>query len=436
MFNRLAARLLITALVLLLSGCGTLQSLQYYGQAAKGQLSLMLKRQSIEKLINKDNTDSSSQPQFQQSSQQVPSQPLSQRSSQQLSEQEQQKLKLVMEIRAFAQQQLGLPVGKAYASYVDTGKNYVVWNVFAAEEFSVEAKQWCYPIIGCAGYRGYFKQSAAENYADKMADKSYETHVSGVSAYSTLGWFNDPILNTFLNYSELDLAALLFHELAHRVVYIAGDTEFNESFATAIEIYGVKQWLQYRNSTFSADRSFTTHPSDIRPSNTHQDLDRFMQRLEAKSQFVKLVSDTRAQLELLYKNTAQTDIKLLRQKKAQHFQELKKQIFQFADQYYPEISIKVSATNKNYKQWASSLNNAKLIPVNSYYQWVATVTAELDRHLDQQGCQSEIDPVSSDHCQQALKSFYQSVKKLKKLDADNRNKELLKWGSTVKVEGI
>jgi predicted aminopeptidase len=400
----------------------------------------MLKRQSIEKLINQENTDSSSRPQLQPSSQQAPSQPLSQQaaqqSSQQLSDQERQKLKLVMEIRAFAQQQLDLPVGKAYASYVDTGKNYVVWNVFAAEEFSVEAKQWCYPIIGCAGYRGYFKQSAAEKYADKMADKSYETHVSGVSAYSTLGWFNDPILNTFLNYSELDLAALLFHELAHRVVYIAGDTEFNESFATAVEIYGVKQWLQYRHSTLSADRSFARHPFDTLPSNTQQDLDSFMQRLEAKSQFVKLVSDTRAQLELLYKNSAQTDIKLLRQEKAKHFQQLKKQIFQFADQYYPETNIKVSATNKNYKQWASSLNNAKLIPINSYYQWVATVTAELDRHLDQQGCQSEIDPVSSYHCQQALKSFYQSVKKLKKLDADDRSKELLKWSGTVEVEGI
>lgn len=431
MLNRLAARLVIAALIVLLSGCGTLQSLQYYGQAAKGQLSLMFKRQSIERLINQDNTDSNSQQQFQQSQQQTPSQQQSQQLSQPLSDQERQKLKLVMEIRAFAQQQLGLPVGKAYSSYVDTGKNYVVWNVFAAEEFSVEAKQWCYPIIGCASYRGYFNQSAAEKYADKMTGKSYETHVSGVSAYSTLGWFNDPILNTFLNYSELNLAALLFHELAHRVVYIAGDTEFNESFATAVEIYGVKQWLQFRNSTLSADRSFDTHPSD-----PHQDLDRFMQRLEAKSQFVKLVSDTRAQLELLYKNSDQVDIKLLRQEKSKHFKQLEKQIYQFADQYYPVANLKLRASNKNYKQWASSLNNAKLIPVNSYYQWVATVTAELDRHLNQRGCKSDIDPISSDHCQQALNSFYQSVKKLKKLDAEDRSRELAKWNGTVKIEGI
>ena len=154
-----------------------------------------------------------------------------------------QRLQRAQKIRAFASYELGLPENGSYRSYADLHRPYVVWNVFAAPELSLQLKQWCYPVVGCAGYRGYFDRESADYAADELRAEGYEVNVAGVPAYSTLGWFSDPLLNTFIAGTEGQLAGLIFHELAHQVIFVGGDTTFNESFATAVEREGVRRWL-------------------------------------------------------------------------------------------------------------------------------------------------------------------------------------------------
>ena len=158
-----------------------------------------------------------------------------------------QRLLRAQQIRAFASAELGLPDNSSYREYADLHRPYVVWNVFATRELSLELKQWCYPVVGCAGYRGYFDRDAAERAAEALRADGYEVNVAGVPAYSTLGWLPDPLLNTFIGGSEGQLASMVFHELAHQVVFVGGDTTFNESFATAVEREGVRRWLAVSN---------------------------------------------------------------------------------------------------------------------------------------------------------------------------------------------
>lgn len=198
---------------LLLVSCETVS---YYSQAARGQLSILMSRQSIEGLLAKDGLDLELR----------------------------EKLELVLEIRAFAASELFLPVKDNYASYVDVGREHVVWNVFAAPEFSTSPVNWCYPIAGCVSYRGYFNEAAANRFAELTAADGFDVYTGGVDAYSTLGWFNDSLLSTVINRSDYQLAGLIFHELAHQVAYLPGDTTFNESFATAVEREGLKRWLE------------------------------------------------------------------------------------------------------------------------------------------------------------------------------------------------
>ncbi len=148
------------------------------------------------------------------------------------------RLERVTAIRDFASTELKLPDNQSYRSYADLQRPFVVWNVFAAAEFSIEPEQWCFLIAGCVGYRGYFAQENAETFAQELRERGLDVFVGGVPAYSTLGWFDDPVLNTFINYPDYELARLIFHELAHQVVYVKGDTEFNESFAAAVEYRG------------------------------------------------------------------------------------------------------------------------------------------------------------------------------------------------------
>ncbi len=158
-----------------------------------------------------------------------------------------QRLALSQRIRSFAVTELKLPDNASYRSYVDLQRNAVVWNVVAAPEFSLTLKTWCFPVAGCVGYRGYFSQADARLEADRQKAEGLEVNVYAVPAYSTLGWMNwaggDPLLNTFINYPEGELARLIFHELAHQVVYASGDTTFNESFATTLERLGSQRWL-------------------------------------------------------------------------------------------------------------------------------------------------------------------------------------------------
>ena len=146
-------------------------------------------------------------------------------------------------IRAFASRELALPDNRSYTNYADLGRPYAVWNVFAAPELSLSPRQWCFPVAGCVAYRGYFAESDARAEAARLADAGDDVHLGGVPAYSTLGYFDDPVLSTFVRYREVELARLIFHELAHQVVYVKDDTSFNESFATTVEEAGIARWL-------------------------------------------------------------------------------------------------------------------------------------------------------------------------------------------------
>ena len=147
------------------------------------------------------------------------------------------------EIRAYASRELGLPDNRSYTEYADLGRPAVVWNVFATPALSLELKSWCYLGFGCAGYRGYFNRADADHLAGELRAQGYDVNVAPVPAYSTLGWFSDPLLNTFIHAHDGELARLVFHELAHQVAYAKDDTVFNESFATTVEREGVRRWL-------------------------------------------------------------------------------------------------------------------------------------------------------------------------------------------------
>jgi predicted aminopeptidase len=209
LFNRSDVRIaMMTILLAVLQGC-------YYMQAARGQLEVLRKREDIADLVAAEDT------------------------SAELAE----RLHLVDEARRFSIERLGLPDNASYRSYADLGRDYVVWNVFAAPEFSLQAETWCFPVAGCVAYRGYFSEQAARKEAAKLESKGYDVIVGGIAAYSTLGRFNDPVLNTMMRWNDTDLVATIFHELAHQVLYIKGDTGFNESFATAVEEFGIERWL-------------------------------------------------------------------------------------------------------------------------------------------------------------------------------------------------
>ncbi len=160
-----------------------------------------------------------------------------------------ERLARAREIRAFASRELGLPDNGSYRRYTDVGRPFVVWNVFAAPPLSLEPRQWCFPVAGCVNYRGYFREDDAKAEAAKLAARGDDVHIGGVPAYSTLGWFDDPLLSTFIRYPDTALARLVFHELAHQVVYVRDDTSFNEAFATVVEEEGLVRWLAVQAGT-------------------------------------------------------------------------------------------------------------------------------------------------------------------------------------------
>ena len=163
------------------------------------------------------------------------------------------RLRIVQEARDFAVDELLLPDNKSYRSYADLGRDYVVWNVIAAPEFSLDPETWCFPVAGCVAYRGYFEEKAARKKAQSLRDDGYDVAVGGVSAYSTLGKFSDPVLNTMMRWSDVQLVSTIFHELAHQKLYIKGDTAFNESFATAVADIGMTRWLDGRDEFAGVD---------------------------------------------------------------------------------------------------------------------------------------------------------------------------------------
>lgn len=198
----------LLALSMLLGGC-------YVLHTARGQMSVMAKREPIARVLAKPDTTPVLKTQ----------------------------LERVLDIREFAVRELGLPDNGSYRSYADLRRAYVVWNVVAAPEFSVEPRRWCFPIAGCVTYRGYFSEQKANAFARRLQRRGDDVFVGGVAAYSTLGHFDDPVLNTMIGWSDVQLAAIIFHELSHQLVYVPGDSSFNEAFASVIEDEGVKRWL-------------------------------------------------------------------------------------------------------------------------------------------------------------------------------------------------
>ena len=212
-----AAGVVVLASVVQLTGCS---AIEYYAQAIGGHLELMGRAVRIEERLREPDLP----------------QPL------------RDKLLRVIAIRDFASRELALPDNSGYRRYADLDRPFVVWNVFAAPEFSVKPMEWCFPVAGCVSYRGFYREADAQAYARALQAEGYDVHIGGVPAYSTLGWFDDPVLSTFIRYPDAEVARLIFHELAHQVAYVKNDTVFNESFAVAVEQEGVQRWLD-RNGT-------------------------------------------------------------------------------------------------------------------------------------------------------------------------------------------
>lgn len=205
--------ILVIAAALVVVGC---QSLSYYTQAILGHSKVMAKARPVEDWL----ADQATAPDLR------------------------ERLETARRIREFASKSLKLPENKSYLAYAELNRSYVVWNVFAAPEFSVEPKAECFPFTGCVSYRGFYSEEDARRHAARLREAGYDVYVGGVPAYSTLGWFDDPLLSTFIRYPDAQLARLVFHELAHQLVYARDDTTFNESFAVTVEEEGVKRWLE------------------------------------------------------------------------------------------------------------------------------------------------------------------------------------------------
>jgi predicted aminopeptidase len=281
----------------------------YYSQAARGQLTIVFGREDIQQLL---------------------------KAQQDLPDELVEKFAKVMAIREFAEIELGLPVGGNYSSYVDIEREHVVWNVFAAPEFSVDPVNWCHPIAGCVAYRGYFSEQSALSYAAKLEEDGFDVYTGGVDAYSTLGWFEDSLLSTVLNRADYQLAGLIFHELAHQLVYLPSNTTFNESFATAVEREGVRRWLTKSNEVSNIDAALLGY--------------------DRQQQFVDLVADYRDRFESLYKQ--ETNEPSMRSQKLELQQALREE--------YAALKLQWQGY-EGYDGWFSeSLNNAQLSTVASY----------------------------------------------------------------------
>ena len=310
--------LLITVFALVVSGC---QTVYYYGQAIDGQLSILRQREPIAELLEDP---------------QVP-------------ENLKNRLTLVLEIREFAQNELYLPVKNNYLSYVDLNRPYVLWNVYASPEFSLAPKTWCYPIAGCAAYRGYFSEEAAHQYAGSLKKKNYDVYVSGVTAYSTLGWFDDPVLSTMMHLTETESAALIFHELAHQLLYVPDDSAFNESFATAVEQEGVRRWLAAKSDP--------------------QTYDRYLQNYRKHRQFIALIMQYRSRFDSVYQSKEPASVK--RGQKVKLFSQLKRD--------HDTLKREWSGTSRYDRWFNQTLNNAKLVSIFTYQDLVPAFAGLLNR---------------------------------------------------------
>jgi predicted aminopeptidase len=317
----------------------------YVLQSAQGQLSLLSKRRPISRVIDEASTPPALRAQLQ----------------------------AVAAIRDFASRELGLPDNGSYRSYADVGRRFVVWNVVAAPDFSVDARQWCYPIIGCVAYRGYFVESRARRYAARLRREGLDVMVGGVAAYSTLGHFNDPVLNTMMGWNDVELASIIFHELTHQMLYVPNDSSFNEALATTVEEEGVRRWLHAQGR--------------------ETDLAKHLVEQEHYAKVIELLRATRAELREVYASGLAPE--LLRDKKRAEFASLRSAFALLKADW---------GGHAPFESWFDGdVNNAHLASVGTYFDCVP-------------GFERELKAAGGD-----LSAFYARVRGLAKLDRERRD---------------
>jgi predicted aminopeptidase len=349
--NRIAKASVACALAATTTGCAA----PYYWQAIGGQLELLRKREPIEEVIEDPKTDPSLKA----------------------------TLARVETMRRFAVDELLLPDNDSYTGYVELDRPYVVWNVVAAEEFSVDPKRWCFPFAGCVAYRGYFDKEKAERFAAKLAEDGFDVSSGGSTAYSTLGYFDDPVLSTMVAGGDQYVASLLFHELAHQRLYVKDDSEFSESFAMVVEEVGTERWL-------------SEHA-------TPADLERYRARRQRREQFGELIAAQQARLRALYASGAPPEE--LRVEKQRAFETLRGE--------YERLKKTTWRGNVDYDAWfAQPLNNATLASVATYTRWVPALRARLE--------------------QVGLEAFYADAAAIAKLDAGERAERLRVWADNAR----
>jgi predicted aminopeptidase len=344
------SRLLAAALLLLLSGCA---NISYYWQSVSGQLGIWRRERPIEEIIKDADTPDALK----------------------------QKLALVVRIRDFASGELGLPDNRSYRDYADLGRPYVVWNVVAAPEFSVQPVRWCFLFAGCVSYRGYFSREEADRFSAELAAQGYDVHVGGVPAYSTLGWFADPVLNTFIHFPEADVARLVFHELAHQLVYVKDDSAFNESFAVTVEQEGLRRWFER--------------------SGDAKGLETYQRGRRTRMEFSRLIQKHRGRLDALYRSRLAPEA--MRASKRELLAELE-----------AEYRVMKSGWGgyAGYDGWfARPPNNALLASISLYAQRVPAFDALLRREDGD------------------LMRFYGAVRELAALPKEKRDRELAELSS-------
>jgi predicted aminopeptidase len=297
--------LIACVFLLSLSACSTVS---YYSQAVGGHFKLMRARQPIKEILADENTE----PELR------------------------EKLQTLVDARTFAAVELLLPDNDSYSTYVQTGRSAVTWNVVAAEEFSVRPKTWCFPVAGCVSYRGYFDRADADAYARTLSEENFDVSVGGASAYSTLGWFDDPILDTMLRGGDIRYVGTLFHELAHQVLYVKDDSNFNEAYATFVEQIGVRRWLAHRGEA-------TRIPS----------YDAWLVRVE---EFVALLKHTRESLQAVFVTDLADNV----------MRDEKQKVFDTMQAEYQTLKESWGGY-AGYDNWFKrDLNNARLVAVSTY----------------------------------------------------------------------
>jgi len=314
--KRIAPTLALAGMIGLLAGCSTVG---YYSQIVSGHMRIVMGKRPLAEIASDETIDDSIK----------------------------RRLDLAQRARLFGIEQLNLPNNESYTSFYDTGQEYVTWNVVAAEEFSLNPHNWCFPIAGCVSYRGYYSKEDAESYAAGFKEQGFDVTVNGATAYSTLGWFEDPLLNTMLDRSDPSIASLLFHELAHQQLYVGDDSTFNESFASFVEKEGLKQWQK--------------NEQQVNPQIDQSEMAKELEvRKRRQKEFIALLTSTRDSLAELYESASEPDE--MRQKKKQRFEQMR----------VDYAALKASWDDyPGYDQWMSQeMNNARLVAVATYNDYV------------------------------------------------------------------